>query len=64
MARAIACPSCGRPVPLEGDRRPTQAPFCSDRCRLVDLGAWADGRYAIGRPLGYDDLAAIEEERG
>jgi endogenous inhibitor of DNA gyrase (YacG/DUF329 family) len=26
-------------------------PFCSDRCRLIDLGKWASGGYVISRPL-------------
>lgn len=30
-------------------------PFCSERCRLVDLGRWFHGRYSISRPLRDDD---------
>jgi uncharacterized protein len=26
-------------------------PFCSDRCRLIDLGKWASGAYVISAPL-------------
>jgi len=34
------CPECGKPVdPL---RKVPWRPFCSERCRLVDLGAWLD----------------------
>ncbi|MGH8659573.1 MAG: DNA gyrase inhibitor YacG [Gammaproteobacteria bacterium] len=37
------CPTCGKPV-----RRPQEeAPFCSRRCRLIDLGEWFSGRYRI-----------------
>ncbi len=33
-------------------------PFCSDRCRLIDLGRWIDGAYAIpGRPARGDGKA-------
>jgi len=37
------CPTCGKPVtdPQE------DAPFCSSRCRLIDLGEWFGGRYRI-----------------
>jgi endogenous inhibitor of DNA gyrase (YacG/DUF329 family) len=37
---------------------PRHAPFCSERCRLVDLGAWLDGRYrvAIDGPSPQDDV--------
>jgi endogenous inhibitor of DNA gyrase (YacG/DUF329 family) len=33
---------------LAGD---PEFPFCSDRCRLIDLGKWASGRYVISAPL-------------
>ncbi len=29
-------------------------PFCSQRCKLIDLGNWASGKYVISRPI-YDD---------
>lgn len=39
------CPVCGRPAPA------ARRPFCSDRCRTVDLGRWLKGDYAIpGEP--------------
>ena len=38
------------------------APFCSDRCRLIDLGNWAAERYCISTPL--DPQAADDEESG
>lgn len=45
----VSCPVCRRPVRWED---PPRGPFCSERCRLVDLGAWAEGRYAIpGSPV-------------
>jgi endogenous inhibitor of DNA gyrase (YacG/DUF329 family) len=39
----MKCPICNKPV-SETD---PEFPFCSDRCRLVDLGNWASGKYAI-----------------
>jgi len=46
------CPVCGKPA---GDRH---APFCSDRCRLVDLGRWLNEDYALpgetGAPPDHD----------
>jgi uncharacterized protein len=44
------CPICGKPA--------TEAakPFCSDRCRDVDLNRWLSGSYAIpGKPDAEDD---------
>ena len=43
------CPTCRRDV-VWGDASPFR-PFCSDRCRLIDLGAWFSGERAIaGNP--------------
>ena len=40
-AKPKRCPVCGKPT-AEGSR-----PFCSERCRQVDLGRWLSGDYAI-----------------
>lgn len=55
MSRPVVqCPSCGAPVEWGPDR--PWRPFCSERCKLVDLGAWAEGdRYIPGDPL-YDGV--------
>lgn len=45
MEKKIKCPYCGKDTiysPANESR-----PFCSERCRLLDLGEWADGKYAI-----------------
>ena len=40
-------------------------PFCSDRCRLIDLGKWAAGEYRISSPvLDPDLLEDLERGRG
>jgi hypothetical protein len=31
-------------------------PFCSQRCKTIDLGSWLDGRYQISRPVEEEDL--------
>ena len=38
------CPACDKPVSLEGL---ATAPFCSDRCRLIDLGRWLDEAHVL-----------------
>jgi endogenous inhibitor of DNA gyrase (YacG/DUF329 family) len=49
------CPTCRRA--LEGTRAEHPAlPFCSDRCRLADLGSWLNESYRIGAPLSEEDL--------
>jgi uncharacterized protein len=41
----VNCPNCGKPV-LWSPESPFR-PFCSDRCRLIDLGAWFSEEHAI-----------------
>jgi endogenous inhibitor of DNA gyrase (YacG/DUF329 family) len=38
------CPICKKDTQWEGNRF---RPFCSERCRLIDLGKWASGEYCI-----------------
>ncbi|PKM45822.1 MAG: DNA gyrase inhibitor YacG [Gammaproteobacteria bacterium HGW-Gammaproteobacteria-1] len=44
----VKCPTCGKSVPWTAEEH--WRPFCSERCRLIDLGAWADGSNAIPGP--------------
>jgi uncharacterized protein len=47
------CPICGKPVK---DDDPN-LPFCSDRCRIIDLGNWASEKYVVpGEPLPEEPL--------
>lgn len=39
----LECPICHKPVTQEN----SEFPFCSDRCRLIDLGNWASEKYVI-----------------
>jgi hypothetical protein len=43
----LPCPRCGRRVPIAVERRPDGFPFCSERCRLLDFGAWAKEQHRI-----------------
>ncbi len=53
----VQCPTCAKPVAW-GPESPFR-PFCSDRCRNIDLGAWASERYAIG---GADERSADPDD--
>jgi len=45
------CPICGKPYAIERIDDQPGFPFCSERCKLIDLGRWIDGNYAIpGKP--------------
>jgi endogenous inhibitor of DNA gyrase (YacG/DUF329 family) len=45
--RSLRCPIC-RKIVLGGD---PEFPFCSERCRLIDLGKWASDGYVISSAL-------------
>ncbi|MFH2129472.1 MAG: DNA gyrase inhibitor YacG [bacterium] len=40
----VKCPTCRQPAAWQGN---AFRPFCSERCKLIDLGNWAEGRYNI-----------------
>ena len=45
------CPGCRQPVDPPSANR--SFPFCSERCRLLDLGRWFEGQYRVpGEPAG------------
>jgi len=61
MKKLVLCPSCKTVVPREEGLRPGSFPFCSDRCRMTDLGRWFAGDYKVPQPIGPEDNEAIEE---
>jgi len=64
MIRPLTCPICRKPVvPYEtgGNRF---FPFCSERCRQVDLLRWSKGQYAIIDELTPERLVEELEEQG
>jgi endogenous inhibitor of DNA gyrase (YacG/DUF329 family) len=48
LTRITRCPQCGASTRLDDGNR--WRPFCSERCKLVDLGDWLNGRFAIPVP--------------
>lgn len=49
----MKCPICRKPV----ERDNPELPFCSERCRLIDLGNWSSEKYVVSTPLKPDDDA-------
>lgn len=47
----VACPTCGKEQPWSPDN--PWRPFCCERCKLIDLGAWATESYRV--PVAEDD---------
>jgi endogenous inhibitor of DNA gyrase (YacG/DUF329 family) len=41
------CPICGKTFEADPAALPPGFPFCSERCKLIDLGRWIDGSYSI-----------------
>lgn len=54
---SLRCPTC-RKIILRSE---PDFPFCSERCRLIDLGKWASGGYVISTPI--TDPEALESVR-
>jgi hypothetical protein len=55
----LRCPTCRTLVTKDDE----YFPFCSDRCRLIDLGKWASGEYRISSPiLDPEVLEGLNEE--
>lgn len=61
MARApvVSCPRCGAQIKWSAENR--FRPFCSERCKLIDLGDWAMERYRV--PVEENGNAPDDQER-
>ena len=57
------CPTCGKSVVWTKEAR--WRPFCSERCRLIDLGDWLDESHRISEPVDeYTDAALHDTDEG
>ncbi len=56
------CPICGKTFEIEKLDALPSFPFCTDRCRMVDLGRWIDGAYAIPGPTQQEPTAIPDAE--
>jgi endogenous inhibitor of DNA gyrase (YacG/DUF329 family) len=58
----LECPICGAGV--DGAASPHR-PFCSERCRWVDLGRWLDGAYVVpGEPVDVESIVGVHGAEG
>ncbi len=48
---SIRCPICRQSVPVQAE----EFPFCSRRCRTMDLARWSTGAYVISTPLSPEE---------
>ena len=60
--KTVPCPRCGAQAPYSPENR--WRPFCSERCRVIDLGAWASEAYRV--PVAPDNEIndASQEDAG
>jgi hypothetical protein len=56
----VPCPACGRKIAYSQLNR--WRPFCSERCRTVDLGAWASERFRIAGAPPAGEESGIEPQ--
>jgi len=59
LSMTASCPICKKPTDSEAD---AEFPFCSERCRLLDLGNWASEKYVISEPA-FDESMFEDIER-
>ncbi|MGB0360849.1 MAG: DNA gyrase inhibitor YacG, partial [Endozoicomonas sp.] len=58
MTKTVNCPHCNQAVKWEPNSK--YRPFCSERCKLIDLGAWAKEEHAIPGDPAFDDMMSEE----
>ena len=58
--KLVRCPQCGKSSAYRADN--LSRPFCSPRCKLIDLGAWAEERYAIAGPTALSEEPGVEDD--
>lgn len=57
----VNCPQCGRRIPYSTNN--PFRPFCSERCKLIDLGAWASEEHKVaGEPVDQDEDADLLDD--
>ena len=54
----VSCPTCEKPVDLS--IKTAFRPFCSERCKLIDLGAWANEEYKVAARPTAEDMGELD----
>ena len=55
MSKTIKCPQCGKETVYSPENK--FRPFCSKRCRMIDLGEWASEGYQIAAEPSLEDYS-------
>lgn len=60
MTKKVNCPTCGKNDTWKSEN--PSKPFCSERCKLIDLGEWADEKHRVpGEPANPAELPNSDE---
>lgn len=54
----MRCPTCDKETKVEGN---PYRPFCSERCKMIDLDNWLSGRYRIPGPASNRDTESEDQ---
>lgn len=60
--RMFECPTCRNTMQVEQDKDAPFRPFCSERCKLIDLNRWFNGEYRISEPARPQELEDRDSE--
>jgi endogenous inhibitor of DNA gyrase (YacG/DUF329 family) len=60
MKKAVKCPECEKATEYSPENE--YRPFCSKRCKLIDLGEWIEGRYKINSEENSQESQYMEDE--
>lgn len=55
----MRCPICKKPAETENN---PHRPFCSERCKLIDFGNWADGNYRVPAQEEHPSVEEMEQQ--
>jgi endogenous inhibitor of DNA gyrase (YacG/DUF329 family) len=59
VKKKVPCPRCGTLKPFTPDNK--WRPFCSERCKMIDLGAWASESYRVPDAAAPDDAGEPQD---
>ncbi|MFQ5862959.1 MAG: DNA gyrase inhibitor YacG [Candidatus Brocadiales bacterium] len=60
----IDCRYCGKELVYESTKELPFFPFCSERCKLIDLGKWVEEEHRIEEPLTPEKVEETDKPRG
>lgn len=58
------CPTCGTFITVARREEALYRPFCSYRCKMIDLGRWLDGTYSVSESIVPEEFTEEEKPTG